>query len=120
MGGGRGGGMGGGGRGGGMGGHGGGWAGHGRHGRHGRGGEWRGHYGGGYYGGDGGYYGYYGPYYNPYYIGDLVPTPSYPVAPQCVNVASYDKCDAARPVRVMIDTYGTGAFDSQKCCTKYM
>jgi hypothetical protein len=85
-----------------------------------RGGVWRGHYGGGYYGGDGGYYGYYGPYYNPYYVGDLVPVPTYPIVPQCINVASYDRCDATRPVRVMIDSRGTGAFDSQKCCTKYM
>jgi hypothetical protein len=25
-----------------------------------------------------------------------------------------------RPVKIMVDTYGTGVFDSQKCCTKYM
>lgn len=90
------------------GGHGGGW------------GRWRGHYGGyggGYYGGDGGYYPYYGYYYDPYYIGE--PSLTYPT-PQCVDVGKYDTCDAARPVKIMVDTYGTGVFDSQKCCAKYM
>ena len=84
-------------------------------------GRWRGHYGrvgGGYYGGDGGYYGYYGPQYDPYYIGE--PSVVYPLTPQCVEVGKYDTCNAARPVKIMVDTYGTGVFDSQKCCTKYM
>jgi len=106
--------------GGGLRGGGGGWRGHsGR--RHGGLGQWRGHYGrvgGGYYGGDGGYYGYYGPLYDPYYIGE--PSIVRPLTPQCVEVGKYDTCDAVRPVKILVDTYGTGVFDSQKCCTKYI
>lgn len=90
----------------------------------GTGGKWRGHYGGrvgGYWGG------YYGPYYSPYYIGEVAYPYYYyntavtPSTPQCVEVGKYDTCnDPYRPVKVALDTHGTGKSDEWRCCTKYM
>lgn len=67
----------------------------------------------------------YGPYYNPYYVGQLA-NPYYyynnigPSTQQCVEVGKYDTCnDPYRPVKISLDTHGTGRADEWRCCTKY-